>query len=234
MTGKSDTENTKPTTSWSCFLKITHTLVIRGSSIFWWLLWWLSLPLALLGFAGLLASKHFIEQKETDMRYVPYIVVFICIVLMWSMAFANERTVNKDVEAEMLAYIAENTGYDVSGIVPHYAYWPREKINRTYYGDRFGGQTNIIALHIEGTIVLPSDGDVDWEANPEILLHELFHHVVFIRGIEFECIQEEERHAYELHMKYVDERRGGNGIKPSPFFMLFLQCDPPYYGRPQH
>lgn len=165
------------------------------------------------------------------MRWLAYLGVLIAIALIWSTAFADER-INKKLEAELLAYIEANTGYDVTGIVPHYVFWPRERINRHFYGARFGGQDNIIAFHIEGTIVLPEDGDIRIETNPEILLHELFHHVVFVRGIQFECIQAEELAAYTLHTKYVDERRGGNGIKPSPFFLLMMSCEPYYHGRP--
>lgn len=127
----------------------------------------------------------------------------------------------KAKERELLSYIALRTGQPVHHISPDYEFWTPEEINRAYYGDSYENQSDVIALAKDGDIILAQGYDV--EAEPEVLLHELFHVVVTENEIQYRCRAEEERAAYDLQIEYADEI--GFGRKPSPLFLLFLNCD---------
>lgn len=157
------------------------------------------------------------HPKPAKWRYIPALVVLIVgLILMASSAFARTP-----LEDKLLAFIERETGYDTSRIVPRYEYWPVAKLNQVYYQANYSGQENVLALAIEGTIMLPIGFEV--ELQPEVLLHELFHLVVWENGIEFPCIGAEEQAAYRLQDKFVEET--GQGMKSDPFFVLLMGCD---------
>lgn len=127
----------------------------------------------------------------------------------------------KAKERELLNYIAAKTGEDVEHISPTYEFWTPQEINKAYYGDSYENQRDVIALEQDGNIILAQGYDVN--AEPEVLLHELYHVVVSENKLEHRCLAEEERAAYSLQIEYVEEM--GSGRKPSPFFMMFLNCN---------
>jgi hypothetical protein len=149
--------------------------------------------------------------------------------LLITFAFSLLKPVNQSLaysqlkakERELLGYIALRTGQPVHHISPDYEFWTPEEINRAYYGESYENQSDVIALAKDGDIILAQGYDV--EAEPEVLLHELYHVVVTENDIRHRCRAEEERAAYDLQIEYVDEI--GFGRKPSPLFLLFLNCD---------
>jgi hypothetical protein len=56
--------------------------------------------------------------------------------------------------------------------------------------------------HIENRMLLPEG--FDWEANQEVIVHELVHFLQYL-GDTPDCVQELERPAYELHWQWVEE-----------------------------
>lgn len=158
----------------------------------------------------------FPEPRKSHWRYVPALVLAIVLILLASTSFARTP-----LEDRLLKYIETHTGYDTSRIEPRYEYWPIAKLNQVYYQANYSGQENVLALAIEGTIMLPLGFNP--ELQPEVLLHELFHLVVFENGIDFPCIGAEEQAAYKIQGKFVEEM--GVGMKPDPFFVILMSCD---------
>lgn len=143
------------------------------------------------------------------------------LLVLGAMGYVGAQTPLEVKERQLLDYIEEHTGYDTTYTKGRYEFWSPERINRTFYGHRYTNQTSVLALHMQGTIILPSWFNL--ENDSEILLHELFHLVVFDNGVEFPCIEEEEQAAYNLQIKYVDEV--GRGRKPGKLFVMLLQCN---------
>lgn len=158
----------------------------------------------------------FEKPKPNKWRFVPIVVIAFCLALVSATAFAD--TFKR--EREFLDYIKKHTGMETSHILPRYEYWTFERLNQVYYGDQYKGQRNVLALAIGGVIMLPYF--FDEVAQPEVLLHELFHVAVFENDVKYQCLGEEERMAYALQDKFVEEQ--GWGMKSDPFRVFFMQC----------
>ncbi len=122
-------------------------------------------------------------------------------------------------------FVQEQTGWDMDPAGPvRFVMKSRQELAQIYYGNRDTERRDVQALYADGVVLLmdtfrlPRDSDV--------LVHEYVHHAVLQLGMkdDFECLGEEERKAYEIHNKWVDET--GWGSKASPMWMLLLSCRP--------
>lgn len=126
---------------------------------------------------------------------------------------------------ELVDWIGAQTDYPAElERYPAIVLLPRDTLNYLFYegaaGRAYNGQDRIKALYLEGMMFLTDDfrlGDHDY-----ILLHELVHHLQFEQKREFGCKAEQEREAYELQIRFVEET--GRGEVPSPLFMAVLRC----------
>lgn len=153
------------------------------------------------------------------------LMAFLAVLLvLGAVGYVKADNPLREKERELLAYISENTGYRTDHIQGRYEFWTTKAINVRFYGERYKEQEDVIAVLVGNTIVLPETFDL--ERQPEILLHELFHLVVFENDIQFPCLALEEQAAYTLSNKYVIEERNGFGILASPLYIMMLRCNP--------
>lgn len=124
-------------------------------------------------------------------------------------------------EQRALGFITKHSPYDATGIPsPIYKFMTEEEMNKMFYAENYTGQTDVEAAYHQGVIYLLNDFRLPDKGHT--LVHELMHHVTYNLGIEFPCRQEEEKVAYEIQHKWVDET--GYGDKASPLWMLLLNC----------
>jgi hypothetical protein len=157
---------------------------------------------------------HPVKNKWQGFPLLILGIIFLLMSVVSAFSFSKER--------ELLDYIEKETGMETSNIVPRYEYWPIDRMNKVFYAEHYSGQENVLALTIEGLIILPPDFDENKQ--PEVLLHELFHLAVWENGVKYQCIGAEEQHAYRIQEKYVKEVLDGNGMIPDPFMVFLMQC----------
>lgn len=115
-------------------------------------------------------------------------------------------------------YIAANSFIKPGKEKPQILFLRQEYMQKIYDANPVQTGVTVLGLTHNNMIVLPIGFDPN--VQPEILLHEMYHFYVGIteqRG-RFACAAAEEALAYELQNKFVDEERGGQGIKGGDFY----------------
>jgi hypothetical protein len=122
---------------------------------------------------------------------------------------------------ELLAWLAQQTGYEMDGVKVTAAFTSPEVINIVVHGQAYDGQADVAAVAIGSAILLP-----DWfelGRDDDLLVHELTHVLQHANGATFRCQEEQEREAYETAAAFTQQT--GIGVKPSPLFMQLLHCN---------
>jgi hypothetical protein len=123
---------------------------------------------------------------------------------------------------ELLAWLAQQTRYEVHDIKVTAAFASPEVINIVAHGQAYVGQADVAAVAIGSAILLPNWFELG--RDDDLLVHELTHVLQHANGATFRCQEEQEREAYETAAAFTEQT--GIGAKPSPLFMLFLRCNP--------
>ncbi len=135
-----------------------------------------------------------------------------------------DETVAEARAAELIAWIGDNTEFDVSHVsVPKIVQISQDEIASLLGFEADNGPNRPIAAYRVGVVLLPPEfqiGRHDW-----MLLHELVHHVQHETGATYACKAERERVAYELQVKFAHDR---GGRIPNDLFVLYLDCGPYY------
>ena len=146
------------------------------------------------------------------------VVVFAVDLAIASVTQTLKHSRLKAKERELLSFIETQTGQTTGHISPRYEFWTPKEINQAYYGEDFENQRDVIALAKDNTIILAHGFNAD--AEPEVLLHELYHVVVSENKLSYGCRAEEERAAYDLQIDYVNSI--GFGRKPAALQVLAM------------
>lgn len=125
----------------------------------------------------------------------------------------------------LIAWIAARSDYSVNVPLPRIQFLSRERINHRYYSRRkegYRGQNDIQAMYdgVWQVIILPTSFDFRWDE--PILVHELVHHLQRTHWRIFRCQEEQEREAYLIQRRYVQET--GIGMMPDWTFIMSLRC----------
>lgn len=107
---------------------------------------------------------------------------------------------------------------------PAVVFLPRDALNNLYFEGSaaiaHNGREKVKAFYRTGTMYLADDFTLG--AHDYILLHELVHHMQFVEKRDFRCKAEQEREAYQLQVRFVEET--GRGEVPNALFMAVLHC----------
>lgn len=141
------------------------------------------------------------------------ICVFILLLVGASIAIAQKLEV-RTVEAranEILPFVSEQTGYNITNVHPTFHLATTERINRMYYLSNYSGQTDILAVTLLDHIYLPvwyRIGEDD-----HILAHELTIVAQYANGASFRCSNARETEAYRVQAAYL--KKMGRENEPS-------------------
>jgi hypothetical protein len=138
---------------------------------------------------------------------------------------AEEPTTATALEArvkELLAWVADKTGYSTDCVKVTVLFVAPSTINLLVFGPEPTNQTTVESLAVGSTIFLPTWFKLG--EHDDILVHELTHVLQYQNNARFSCAADQEREAYITAAAFSNET--GIGVTPSLLFMSQLRCNP--------
>ena len=119
--------------------------------------------------------------------------------------FRPDEAPGQDVMISMVTWISNSLELPAIYNLPHIERAPRIKLAAVLHNGQFVSRDTILSNYdrAKQTIYLPENWSGNTPASTSILIHEMAHHLQFVAGTHYDCLQWEEKLAYVAQEQWL-------------------------------